>query len=193
MSSFWLGDDRASFTAKSNHVSLPYSDQPYCKFHTRYPLGAKGRIRKLGVRNGTPICCLVSRLRISTVKSSIFHSTYKSKRYFSSPKCLGVSGAQPTSRSVDTGNLFRKKSGRGLMSTSDLHLSPILRTNGTYFLFLLHDIDRDSFTFCHFTFPLVFMVCCIMKYMYMYRFDLFIRRSNALRLHATCQIDYFNP
>jgi hypothetical protein len=108
VSSFWLGDDRASFTAKNNDVFLPNSDQPCCNFHTPYPVGAESSVRKLGVRNGPLICCLVSRLRISAVKSSIFHSPYRSKRFFSSPKCLGVSGAQSASRSVGTGDLFRK-------------------------------------------------------------------------------------
>ena len=71
VSSFWLDDDRASFAAKFNDVSLPYSDQPCCKFHKPYPVGAESSARKLGVRNGPLICCLVSRLRISNVKSSI--------------------------------------------------------------------------------------------------------------------------
>lgn len=187
MSSFCLDDDRSSFTAKSNDVSLPYSDQPCCKFHTPYPVDAESSVRKLGVRNGPLICSLVSTLRMNTVKSSFFHSLYRSKRFFPSPKCLGVSGAQPASRSVGKGDLFRKEGGRGLMSTSGLHLSPISRTNGTYFLFLLYAymaLAGTGFTFCLFKFPVVFMVCCIMKYVH--RFDLFIRRSNAFRLHATC-------
>jgi hypothetical protein len=81
VSSFWLDDDRASFTAKSNDVSLPNSDQLCCNFHTPYPVGAESSVRKLGVRNGPLICCLVSRLKISVVKSSIFHSPYRSKSF----------------------------------------------------------------------------------------------------------------
>jgi hypothetical protein len=77
------------------------------------------------------------------------------------------------------------------MSTSDVHLSPILRTIGTYFLFLLYAymaLTGTDFTFCLFKFPVVFALCCIMKYVY--RFDLFIRRSNAFILHATL-LHYF--